>query len=102
MNRDVFINQDEYTKYLQEHKEDLFFQVIEKIREAYENEIEEAVVQNVTIIEDSAEYKIYFERNQWQAVVQTSLESLRDTLKIDDLLDGYLFLKKLEDSKDDL
>lgn len=102
MNKVTFTNLQQYQEFLSNNKEDLYFQIIDEIQKAYENEIEEAIVHNVVILEDSSEYTVSIERKNWYITVQDSLESLKSTPKINDLLDGYLFLKKLEESSKDL
>lgn len=102
MNKVTFTNLEQYQEFLSKNKENLYFQIIDEIQKAYENEIDEAIVHNVTLLEDSSEYVVSIERKNWHATVQDSLQNLKDTPKINDLLDGYLFLKKLEESSKDL
>lgn len=102
MNKVTFTNLEQYQEFLSKNKENLYFQIIDEIQKAYENEIDEAIVHNVILLEDSSEYVVSIERKNWHATVQDSLQNLKDTPKINDLLDGYLFLKKLEESAKDL
>lgn len=102
MNKVTFTNLEQYQEFLSKNKENLYFQIIDEIQKAYQNEIDEAIVHNVILLEDSSEYVVSIERKNWHATVQDSLQNLKDTPKINDLLDGYLFLKKLEESAKDL
>lgn len=87
---------EEFTEYTQTARAEICSCILSSLQDAYEEQEDEPVVLEVTLSSDKHIYEIILNRQEWATALGVCRDIFVDNEFIDEAIDVYEFLKKLE------